>query len=154
MIYFQTTNGVGFTVDEEDYAIVAARKWRCTNKGYISENKSDGKRLHRILLSLGSARPIVDHIDGNPLNNVRSNLRICSTQQNSWNQKKRSKVGGYSSQYRGVYWDKRNRKWRSAITVSNKFICLGRTHLEVVAAKIYNYWAKHYFGEFARLNEV
>jgi hypothetical protein len=71
--------------------------------------------------------------------------------------KRRTQSGGApSSQYKGVteVKDGRKKKWRATITVEHRQIKLGAYYTEVEGAEAYNDAAKHYFGEFAFLNEI
>jgi len=64
-----------------------------------------------------------DHINHNGLDNRKSNLRICTMQQNSWNMRKQK--GNCTSQYKGVTWRKDASKWQVRITYNAKKISLG-----------------------------
>ena len=55
----------------------------------------------------------VDHIDRNPLNNCRSNLRWCTRSQNTCNEGLRSTN---KSGVKGVHWSERNQRWTTRIT--------------------------------------
>jgi hypothetical protein len=91
----------------------------------------------------------VDHIDHNGLNNRRSNLRLCTAQQNARNH--RPQLRG-SSKYKGVSWRQDGKVFRALIWHNGKSINLGRFKNEIDAAKAYDKAAKKYFGEFAYLN--
>lgn len=79
-------------VDDADYPLVAQFKWSYDN-GYavrkvtISPGKYKKLLLHRFLLNAEHGR-MVDHADGNRLNNTRSNLRICNGTQNNANRRR------------------------------------------------------------------
>jgi hypothetical protein len=92
---------------------------------------------------------ICDHKDSNTLNNRRENLRECSAAQNLQNTRKRP---GLSSRFKGVYWDKKNRKWMARVQHNRKWHYLGRFENERTAAKAYDALAKDLFGDFAKLN--
>ena len=92
----------------------------------------------------------VDHIDRNPLNNHRINLRICTKAQNQQNCKGR----GGTSKYKGVCWEKRRKKWRATIKNNGKQVHIGEFCDEKEAAKAYNKKALEFFGEFSRLNKI
>ena len=106
--------------------------------------------MHRELLPVPPGFE-TDHIDGNGLNNQKDNLRISTRSQNAANSKIR--VGG-SSEFKGVAWNKRCRKWRATIGVERQVKHLGLFKIEEKAALAYNTAALKYFGEFARLNIV
>lgn len=81
-------------VDDEDYERLTLFKWRVNNfnSSIIRTNNYEGKR--RDVSSIPIANEIMnrlyvtfDHIDGNPLNNQKSNLRECSYQQKAYNDK-------------------------------------------------------------------
>ena len=91
---------------------------------------------------------VVDHIDGNGLNNRRSSLRICTHRQNMWNSRPRGK----GSKYKGVCWDKSRKRWIVVVRRGDLHIHLGRFDDEVEAARAYDRKAFELFGEFAYLN--
>ncbi len=91
----------------------------------------------------------VDHINLNPLDNRKDNLRICSHLENCRNRNKH-KVPNFTSQFKGVAWDKD--KWSAMIANEGKRISIGRFESEKDAAVAYDLYAKDLFGEFALLN--
>ncbi len=103
--------------------------------------------MHRVIMNPPDDM-VVDHIDSNGLNNRRTNLRVCTLLQNSYNRK----TIKASSQYKGVRWNKRKKRWVSSISPNGKFILIGYFKDELTAAKAYDEKAKEFFGEFAYLN--
>lgn len=109
-------------------------------------------RAHRAIWAMESGdwpAAEIDHADGDPSNNRWSNLRLATRAENIRNTRNYS---GSSSQYRGVWWDKRYRKWHVNIKVDQKKLFLGRFENEVDAAMAYDSAAREHFGEFARPN--
>ena len=115
--------------------------------------------MHRLVMK---AKPnqLIDHIDGNPLNNQKSNLRFATNQQNSWNARgaKTFKGKPTSSRFKGVFKKVCKTKhgdytyYVGRIGVNGKDITLYHGKDEVAAACHYDYGAQHYFGEYARCN--
>lgn len=105
--------------------------------------------LHRFILGIGQHDRMIDHINGSGLDNRRENLRPATIQQNAQNG---SAHQDSTSKFRGVSWYKFYNKWRAAIYVEKKQICLGYFRTEETAARIYDIAARRHFGEFARLN--
>ena len=101
-------------IDKEDYEKVKDYTWCLNDNGYVkSRNGNYTFSLAPFLLgTLRNKSTIVDHIDGDTLNNCKNNLRVCSCQQNTANQKGKN---CYSSKYKGVCWAKGIKKWRSRI---------------------------------------
>lgn len=101
---------------------------------------------------------LVDHINGDKLDNRRDNLRLATRGDNEANkQKRRTQSGGApSSKYKGVSKIKDGRKkcWRVIITYEKKQHQLGSFCTEAEAAEVYNKAALEYYGEFALLNEI
>src|ERR1700761_3055809 len=77
-------------VDDDDFDLVSGYKWylshgKNTNYARSKSQRPNHVAMHRLILNLTDPKQIVDHIDGNGLNNVRKNLRICTVGQNLCN---------------------------------------------------------------------
>lgn len=160
MIEIFLTRGKTTIIDDEDYVLVKKHKWFAkkdyhtygTEKFYantriVVEGKPKIIQMHRIILGAEEGQ-LVDHKNGDGLDNRRENLRFASYSDNA-----RNKASIGVSSYKGVYWKKKNCKWCSQIWTGDKKIHLGLFDYEEDAAKAYNKAAQEYFGEFARLNE-
>lgn len=101
----------------------------------------EGQLLHRAVLGLGPEDPRrVDHINGNPLDNRRVNLRIVTTAQNAQNQGSR----GGSSRHRGVTWDRSRQKWMASAMLDGRRRTIGRFDSEDEAGAAASAWrAEH-----------
>lgn len=149
------TKGKFALVDDEDYAVLNQYKWYAMknwNTFYATRTLSGiTVSMHREVLGLqkGDGK-VTDHIDHDGLNNQRSNLRVCTIQQNCMNQRK---AKNKSSIYKGVCLDKQRNKWRVEILFSNKYIYLGSFDSEIKAAEAYDKKAKELFGDFAKTNK-
>ena len=104
---------------KKDYECVVTRVRQASGK-------QTGKSAHRLLMN-EPAGMLVDHENGNTLDNRKSNLRIAT---NEVNQHNRHSVKGYS-------WNKKDRKWKAFITVNYKLIYLGRYTTEAEARSAY-----------------
>lgn len=120
----------------------------------------NGKRttemMHRVILSRKLGRSLlhselVDHIDGNPLNNCRDNLRIATHSQNLMNKGKQSTN---TSGYKGVSWHKGARKWAAQIIVNGKRLYIGEFKTPEEAHVAYCEAAKELHGEFANFGDT
>lgn len=147
-------------LDDDRYEDIAAFPWRLCGWGYaMRATRKNGVfssiYIHRFLLDIhpGDKR-IVDHIDGNKLNNQIANLRIATKQQNQLNQRVHARP--HTSQYKGVCWweHKGTAKWLAGIRYQRKKYHLGLFTDEHEAAKAYNKKALELFGEFAQLNVI
>jgi hypothetical protein len=144
-------------VDLEDYYRYARFKW-CLGGGggkfYAIRGQRTGTndlkivRLHRLIMNAPDGL-LVDHRNGDGLDNRRSNLRLATRSQNQFNKGKRKNT---TSQYKGVYFHKEHQRWAAQIIVEGKKICLGHFDSEIEAARIYDEAARKYGGVFARLN--
>jgi hypothetical protein len=121
--------------------IAAVRRENSTNQLFY---------MHRAIAAPDS-KMVVDHINGDPLDNRRANLRCCKQRDNSRN-KKLSRVKTKTSRFKGV-WTSENRKgWQASIRVNYKTVHLGRFATEELAALAYDSAAVEHFGEFAVTN--
>lgn len=102
--------------------------------------------LHRVIMQPERGQ-LVDHINGDGLDNRRCNLRICSREENSRN----SRPHGKTSKYKGVSWRKKDGLWVMHIRGGGE----RATEIfkdEEQAARRYDELAKELHGEFAYLN--
>lgn len=148
-------NGKGVAlVDDEDFALVSACRWRLHNNGYAITNARNGARgatlfMHRLILTLADGEQ-TDHVNGNKLDNRRENLRRCTAAENSRNQRKWTT--DRTSQYKGVYWSNTRRRWTARITVNGRLLQVGSSQYELAAAVAYDEAAREHFGAFAAVN--
>jgi hypothetical protein len=105
------------------------------------------ERLHRWLTTAGM-KQIIDHINGNPLDNRRVNLRICTPAENARN--RRAQRGSHAG-YKGVHWHNVG-KWRAVIWANGVRHDLGVFGSREEAASAYDKAALELHGEFARTN--
>lgn len=111
-------------LDQEDYVRLWRYSWAMggPNRSYASSNLGLGRGprvwMHRVIMGLTPGDGLeVDHINGDRLDNRRSNLRVVTRAQNQQNKCSRS---GSRSQYRGVSWIEGRRKWRAGATFQGK----------------------------------
>ena len=155
----QLTQGKVALVDDADFEWLNQWKWCChtwKRKSYAERVEIiDGKRfvikMHRLILGLSHGDgKLVDHEDGDGLNNQRYNVRVCDYNVNNWNRKVRHDA---ASPYKGVsvY---RKTKWKATINFNGKQYWLGSFDCQKEAAKAYNLAAVKYHGAFAKLNQI
>ena len=133
-------------VDDDDYPLLVTKKWHVRNcKGHLyaahtectpmtnGERATSKLYMHRFLL-----HPLykmqVDHIDGNGLNNQRSNLRVVTHRQNAQNIRKPK-----SSIYPGVVKikTKYGLRWKSGLNYNGRWVPVGTFKLEIDAFAAY-----------------
>ncbi len=145
-------------IDVGVYPQIAPYSWRL-------HKKEEGKRtnyvkgsvngedipLHRFLTGHIPEGYVVDHINGDGLDNRRTNLRTCTNAENRQNEIKR-RVENASSVFKGVSWDASRNKWSAKIQVAGETRNLGRFTEEQHAALAYDNAAREAFGAFARTN--
>lgn len=155
------TKGLEAIVDDDDYERLSQYSWCYHGDGYAARGfHHNGKvvieKMHQAVLGKAPKGIDIDHINGNKLDNRKSNLRVVSHQQNCFNTKRRvSKTQGVNpSKYKGVTWRNDREKWRSRICINGHRIYLGLYETQEDAALAYNVAAKELFGEYARLNEI
>ena len=103
-------------------------------------------QISRVIMDSFNNDKVVDHIDGNTLNNQRSNLRTCTQGENMRNQKISSRN---TSGIKGVSWSKNRERWLACIKGNGKQIYLGHFICPLMAKLAYNKAAVKYHGEFA-----
>jgi len=151
------TQGKVALVDDDDYDYLMQWKWYAQRIGntYYSIRNSYINRIrgsvymHRSIMKC-TPLEMIDHIDGNGLNNQKINLRIANKQTNARNTRY---IHG-SVPYKGVLFIKRKTKnvYISRINIDYKQTWLGTYNNPIEAARAYDRAAIKYFGEYASLN--
>lgn len=140
------TLGQTAVVDAVDRSLVERFSWharpRRDGRGFYAVN-AGGTRMHRLLLGVWDKR-VVDHIDGDGLNNRRANLRIGSQSQNCVN--RRTTPGAH---LRGTR-PKRG-KWQAYIKLDGKQRSLGYFETEAAAHAAYLREAARLHGDWMPL---
>jgi len=135
-------------VDTEDYDKIVGERWHLC-RGYAVTG-SNGDYLHRRIFNKIADGYQVDHIDMDRLNNRRSNLRLVTIMQNSYNQKI---AKNNTSGFKGVFWNKRINKYVSQIQYNKTHLIIGSFETKIEACNAYNEKAKELHGQFASINK-
>lgn len=107
-------------ISYQDLPMFFYQRWHTNNnKGYCYNE--DGLALHRVITQVTNPDIIVDHINRNPADNRRNNLRLCTNQENICNSSKRAGT----NKYIGVSYYKERNKYKAYIVVNRKQIFLG-----------------------------
>ena len=158
--------GVGYTsntnkefyFDLEDYNLIKDYCWKenpptNNNKNGYLNSTYKSVSIHGIIMHKNNYRKekykndfVIDHIDGNVLNNRKQNLRICTNQQNSMNCKLSS---NNTTGHVGISYDKKYNKWDAHIMINRKNIHLGRFQNKEEAINARLKAELKYFGEFS-----
>ena len=151
-------------IGKEDQAWFDQYKWSASDNGcgtvYVHRNtrRHEGGKTRKIYLHRALLNPapgeIVDHINRNPLDNRKVNLRIASSTESNRNRGKNNTWKGKptSSKYKGVSWDSRRMKWCSYIWSENRSTHIGYFTEEKNAARAYDAMAYALYGAYAYLN--
>ena len=150
------TKGAVTVIDQADLPFVLGRSWylKSERSRYAATKQTCAPSilLHRHLLGV-SGRALVDHINGDSLDNRRSNLRLSTTSLNAANKT----MPRHSSMFKGVCFDarpKRQSPWKAQIRVSGRLRLLGFFRTQEDAALAYDLAAIRFFGERAKTNII
>jgi hypothetical protein len=150
-------DGLSAIIDAIDTDLVSGRSWHLTfnkkgtHKAVVTtimvNRRVRTAKLHRVIL--GEPRGLVDHRDGDVLNNRRNNLRACDAIENGQNKHRstrmqRGSLKGVAEMPSGRFWAK--------IQVNKRAKSLGTYETEELAARMYDAAAVQFFGDFARPN--
>lgn len=152
--YVAVVDAVDSDLLEQNWHALVSQSDRCVyaKRTMGGHGREKPKYMHIIILERILGRELceddlADHVDTNSLNNRRSNLRLATYSENSWNSSKRS---DNHSGFKGVYWKKGHRKWVATIMVHGKRKHLGYFDNPEEAHAAYCAAANELHGEFAR----
>ena len=154
MQFIVLTQGKAARVDDADFRPLSKYSWHAVNvygviwyaaRKWRNEGKVFTEYMHTALARI-MGLPLVDHRDGDGLNNQRSNLRPATSAQNAQNRRKRQDARCH---LKGITLRKSG-KFEAQIKISGRSVYLGLFDNEVNAAAAYRDAAEVAFGEFAR----
>lgn len=138
------SNGIEFLIDEQDLEKVQDYCWNLS-QGYVASTANNHTiKIHRLIMDCPNNME-VDHINHNPLDNRRANLRIVTRSQNNWNTRVRN---DNTSGIKGVNWREVNQSWCARIQVNSKRILLGYFKSFDEAVKARRKAEEKYYGEY------
>lgn len=150
MATLTTNKGEQVLIDDEDYELLSQYTWRkyAYNRHVHTSINQQTILIHRMLMKPAEGM-VVDHINGDPLDNRKANLRVCTQAENTMN--RRPNYRG-ASKFKGV--TKHGKRWRAQINRDGVKYDLGCFDCETQAAAAYNGAAIVLCGKFAHLNKI
>lgn len=144
LLTITTAKGQKIYADAADYEKLSRYSWCISAKGYPVANINNRlRKMHQYLIDIPAGK-VVDHINRNPLDNRRKNMRICSRKENGRNISSKNAVHGIRKT--------KSEKYAVRITSDSKEKYIGTfsTYAEAVEAR---YKAEDmYHGEYAYHN--
>jgi hypothetical protein len=123
-------------VSDSDYPALVEHLWHLSPDGYVCRYTQDEGTvaMHRQILGLSHGDGLEgDHVNGDPLDNRRVNLRVATRAQNQQNRRSCGTRNG-RSRYRGVSFCRQTSKWKATVVIDGQQHWIGRFHREEDAA--------------------
>lgn len=153
LVYLLLSDGSVAVCDGCFYDKVKKHKWSISHGyAYFTDNTSTPRKtikLHNFILEHYPSDIVIDHINGDKLDNRLINLRFVSNKENIRNS---SGKNNSTSFYKGVSWDSSRNKWIASIQYNGKTHHIGRFDNEEECAKAYDKECIKIYGKYAKLN--
>lgn len=142
-------------VDNDYFDLLSEFKWCLNHNGYAVTRRKHNQKgkltfMHHIVFGTFPSDGLIDHINRNPLDNRKSNLRVANKSENGMN---RQENKNNTSGFKGVTYLKKNNKWMAGIKINYKRKYLGSFNTALKASKAYDKEAKKQFGNYSYLNK-
>ena len=154
--YIPLTRGYEAIIDADDVPLVSAFNWTAdvnqwtvyaTRWDRLADGKQRATKLHRFILTAPDGM-VVDHINGDGLDNRRANLRLATSAGNAHNRRiNKNNLSGF----KGVRWNKAAQKWQAQIALGGKDHYLGLFDAPEAAHAAYVEAATRLHGDFAKM---
>lgn len=145
----QLTQAQVVKVSDEDYEELNRYKWVACRRSNSNEFVATRTIFMSRQITNAPTGMVVDHINGDSLDNRRENLRICTEAENQHNRKKNK--NGHPL-YKGIHWNKRSCKWQARIGINGRDHHIGYFNSDQDAALAYDTKAREAYGKFAKTN--
>lgn len=153
MVEVTLCDGTTMRINEEDIWIFELYPWHSSTRDYIRwQSGSEPRRvehIHRLITNCPDGMD-VDHINNDPTDNTRANLRIVTRRQNALRAGPHANKA--SSRYKGVFFREKEHRWTVSMRINGRYKYIGCFKDEEAAAHAYDDAARKYHGEFAYLN--
>ncbi|WP_100503976.1 HNH endonuclease [Mycobacteroides abscessus] len=159
MITFATPKGTTILLDDVDRDLIQYKWNNMEGYAYRQVGSRKGRTtilMHREIAARSLGRALVrgehiDHINGNRSDNRRRNLRVATRSENMRN-RPHTRVNHLALKGVRLRHDLTSRPYLSMITLSDQRFYIGYFSSPEEAAWMYDQWAIHLHGEYARLN--
>lgn len=148
----ELTRGKYSLVDDEDFDRLNVSKWCCTDNGYAKRGIPGGTSLylHREIIKNIPDGMVIDHINGDRLDNRKENLRVCRQSDNAKNNVRSIGKSGFPGVY--INGSNPNKIFAARIRVNMKNVWLGRFKTAEEAHRVYVDACNKYHGSFSKYN--
>jgi len=132
-------------IDLESVPLLNKYRWSLSSRYIATRIKCKMVMLHHLLLPRKEGF-VTDHINRDPFDNRKANLRYATAQQNSWNSFPKNGA------FKGTTFNKRYKKWRTMVMIEGKKTLIGDFDTQEESLLAYDFTVSNERGEFSVTN--